>query len=197
MKVIGLTGNIGSGKSTVALLFKELGAEIIDADQVARDVVQQGKPALKEIAQLFGECILNSDGSLNRKHVAEIVFSSDEKREQLNSIIHPRIYDEILSSIESYSEKGADIVIVEAALILEKKGLLKLIEKLIVVSINEEEQKKRLKGRGDLSVEQINARIKSQLSNSEKIKHADYIIDNNGKLENTREQVRNIWSNLT
>lgn len=197
MKVIGLTGNIGSGKSTVSLLFKELGAEIIDADQVARDVVQQGKPALKEIAQLFGKGILNSDGSLNRKHVAEIVFSSDEKREQLNSIIHPAIFKRITDDLEEYKKAGADMVILEAALILEKKGLIKLIDNLVVVSIDKETQIKRLLKRGDLSVEQINARIKSQLSNSEKIKHADYIIDNNGKLENTREQVKNIWSNLT
>lgn len=197
MKVIGLTGNIGSGKSTVAGLFKELGAEIIDADQIARDVVRQGKPALKEIAELFGKDVLNSDGTLNRKYMADIVFSNDEKREQLNNIIHPKIYDKITGSIKNYSKKGAGIVIIEAALILEKKGLLKLIESLIVVSISRETQVKRLRSRGDLSAEQISARIKSQLSNSEKIKHADYIIDNNGKLENTREQVRQIWNNLT
>ena len=97
--------------------------------------------------------ILNPDGSLNRTLVAEIVFNSDEKRELLNSIIHPMIFNEINSTIEEYREKGTEIIILEAALILEKKGLIKLIDKLIVISIDEETQKKRLEGRGDLSRE--------------------------------------------
>lgn len=197
MKVIGLTGSIGSGKSTVSCFFEELGAIVIDADQVSRQVVEPGSPALKELTVAFGENILNPDGSLNRTLVAEIVFNSDEKRELLNSIIHPMIFNEINSTIEEYREKGTEIIILEAALILEKKGLIKLIDKLIVVSIDEETQKKRLEGRGDLSKEQINARINSQLTNNEKIKHADYIIDNNQDLVNTREQVRELWDKLT
>lgn len=197
MKVIGLTGSIGSGKSTVSGFFKKLGAIVIDADQVSRQVVEPGSPALKELTVAFGENILNPDGSLNRTLVAEIVFNSDEKRELLNSIIHPMIFNEINSTIGEYREKGTEIIILEAALILEKKGLIKLIDKLIVVSIDEETQKKRLEGRGDLSKEQINARINSQLTNNEKIKHADYIIDNNQDLVNTREQVRELWDKLT
>jgi len=197
MKVIGLTGSIGSGKSTVSCFFEELGAVVIDADQVSRQVVEPGSPALKELTVAFGENILNPDGSLNRTLVAEIVFNSDEKRELLNSIIHPMIFNEINSTIGEYREKGTEIIILEAALILEKKGLIKLIDKLIVVSIDEETQKKRLDGRGDLSKEQIDARINSQLTNNEKIKHADYIIDNNQDLVNTREQVRELWDKLT
>ena len=197
MKVIGLTGSIGSGKSTVSGFFEKLGAIVIDADQVSRQVVEPGSPALKELTVAFGENILNPDGSLNRTLVAEIVFNSDEKRELLNSIIHPMIFNEINSTIEEYREKGTEIIILEAALILEKKGLIKLIDKLIVVSIDEETQKKRLEGRGDLSKKQINARINSQLINNEKIKHADYIIDNNQDLVNTREQVRKLWDKLT
>ena len=197
MKVIGLTGSIGSGKSTVSCFFEELGAVVIDADQVSRQVVEPGSPALKELTVTFGENILNPDGSLNRTLVAEIVFNSDEKRELLNSIIHPMIFNEINSTIGEYREKGTEIIILEAALILEKKGLIKLIDKLIVVSIDEETQKKRLGGRGDLSKEQIDARINSQLTNNEKIKHADYIIDNNQDLVNTREQVRKLWDKLT
>ena len=95
MKVIGLTGSIGSGKSTVSCFFEELGAVVIDADQVSRQVVEPGTPALKELTLAFGENILNPDGSLNRTLVAEIVFNSDEKRELLNSIIHPMIFNEI------------------------------------------------------------------------------------------------------
>jgi len=197
MKVIGLTGSIGSGKSTVSCFFEKLGAKVIDADQVSRQVVEPGSPALKELTIAFGENILNPDGSLNRTLVAEIVFNSHKKRELLNNIIHPMIFNKINSTIEEYREKGTEIIILEAALILEKKGLIKLIDKLIVVSIDEETQKKRLEGRGDLSREQINARINSQLTNNEKIKHADYIIDNNQDLVNTREQVRELWDKLT
>jgi len=105
MKVIGLTGSIGSGKSTVSCFFEELGAVVIDADQVSRQVVEPGSPALKELTVAFGENILNPDGSLNRTLVAEIVFNSDEKRELLNSIIHPMIFNEINSTIEEYREK--------------------------------------------------------------------------------------------
>ena len=197
MKVIGLTGSIGSGKSTAAGFFRKLGARLIDADKIARKVVEPGEPALIKLTEAFGKKILRNDGTLNRKIVAEIVFSSGEKRKLLNSIIHPSIYDEIYRSIEDYRKEGADIVIVEAALLLEKKGLIELLDKLIVVSIDEETQKKRLIGRGDLTHEQIDARINSQLSNNEKVKHADYIIDNNGKLEETRKHVMEIWSKLT
>ena len=196
MKVIGLTGNIGSGKSSAAQIFRELGAEVIDADKVAREVVEPGKPALRDLTNALGENILNTDGSLNRELVADIVFNSDEKRELLNSIIHPAIFNRITDEIEEYKKAGTDMVILEAALILEKKGLIKLIDKLVVVSIDEETQTERLLNRGDLTREQITARINSQLSNEEKVKHADYIIDNNQDLENTREQVLGIWKEL-
>ena len=122
MKVIGLTGSIGSGKSTVALFFKELGARVIDADLVARQVVEPGNPVLNELKEAFGNSIIHNDGSLNRKLVAELVFNSDEKRELLNSILHPRIFDEINNTIENYREEGVEVVILEAALILRKKA---------------------------------------------------------------------------
>ena len=196
MKVIGLTGSIGSGKSTVAGLFKELGAEVIDADQVSRQVVEPGSKTLNQLTSEFGDQILNPDGSLNRAHVADIVFENDEKRQLLNSIIHPAIYNRILSLIEEYRDKGCELVVLEAALMLEKGGLLKLTDHLVVVSIDEETQLKRLVQRGGLTTEQMKARIKTQLGNDEKIKHADFVIDNSGNLENTRTQVSGIWNKI-
>ena len=196
MKVIGLTGSIGSGKSTVAGLFKELGAEVIDADQVSRQVVEPGSKTLNQLTSEFGDQILNPDGSLNRAHVADIVFESDEKRQLLNSIIHPAIYNKIVNLIEEYREKGCELVVLEAALMLEKGGLLKLTDHLVVVSIDEETQLKRLEQRGGLTTEQMKARIKTQLGNDEKIKHADFVIDNSGNLENTRTQVSGIWNKI-
>ena len=196
MKVIGLTGSIGSGKSTVAGLFKELGAEVIDADQVSRQVVEPGSETLSQLTSEFGHQILNPDGTLNRALVAEIVFGSDEKRQLLNSIIHPAIYNKIVNLIEEYRDKGCGLVVLEAALMLEKGGLLKLTDHLVVVSIDEETQLKRLEQRGGLTTEQMKARIKTQLANDEKIKHADFVIDNSGNLENTRTQVSGIWNKI-
>jgi dephospho-CoA kinase len=196
MKVIGLTGNIGSGKSTVADLFKELGAELIDADQVARNVVQPGTPALVELTSAFGEQILNTDKTLNRQVVADIVFNSEEKRGILNNIIHPRIYEEINKQIDEYRLEGAEFVFIEAALLVEKKGLINVIDNLIVVSIDKKIQAQRLIERGGINPEQIDARIDAQISNEEKTKLADYIIDNNHDLNKTREQVNKIWEKL-
>ena len=196
MKVIGLTGSIGSGKSTVAGLFKELGAEVIDADQVSRQVVEPGSETLIQLTSEFGDQILNPDGTLNRAHVADIVFESDEKRHLLNSIIHPAIYSRIVSLIDEYRDKGCELVVLEAALMLEKGGLIKLTDHLVVVSIDEETQLKRLEQRGELTTEQMKARIKTQLGNDEKIKHADFVIDNSGNLENTRTQVSGIWNKI-
>jgi len=196
MKVIGLTGNIGSGKSTVADLFKELGAELIDADQVARNVVQPGMPALVELTSAFGEQILNTDKTLNRQVVADIVFNSEEKRGILNNIIHPRIYEEINKQIDEYRLEGAQFVFIEAALLVEKKGLINVIDNLIVVSIDKKIQAQRLIERGGINPEQIDARIDAQISNEEKTKLADYIIDNNHDLNKTREQVNKIWEKL-
>ena len=197
MKIIGLTGNIGSGKSSVARMFRELGAEIIDADQIARDVVKHGTPALEELIYAFGEQILNQDRSLNRQAVGDIVFNDKEKRETLNSIIHPRIYEEINKRLRELEAKNTDVAIIEAALIVEKKGLINLIDKLVVVSVDKAVQTERLMKRDGLSPEDISARINSQMENEEKIKHADYVIDNNQDLALTERQVAEIWEKLT
>ena len=193
MKVIGLTGNIACGKSVVASMFQELGASIIDADQVARLVVEPGQPAWKEIVERFGEEVLNPDGTINRNQLGEIVFRDGEKREELNRITHPRIIGKIKELIEEHRNEGAGVVIVEAALIAEKGGMKPIISDLIVVMADEETQMKRLTQMVGLSREEALLRIKSQMSISEKVKHATYVIDNSANLEETREQVKKVW----
>lgn len=193
MKVIGLTGNIASGKSVVASMFRELGAVVIDADQVARLVVEPGQPAWKEIVERFGKEVLNPDGTINRSRLGEIVFRDEEKREELNRITHPRIIERIKEIIEKYRKEGAKIVIIEAALIVEKGGMKPIIDNLIVVTADEETQMRRLTQMVGLSQEDALLRIKSQMPTSEKIKHATYVIDNSGGLEETREQVKKVW----
>lgn len=193
MKIIGLTGNIACGKSVVAGMFRELGASVIDADQVARLVVEPGQPAWKEIVERFGEGVLNPDGTINRRRLGEIVFRDAEKREELNRITHPRIIEKIRELIEEHRKEGARVVIVEATLIVEKGGMKPIIGDLIVVTADEETQVMRLTQRVGLSREEALLRIKSQMPVSEKVKHATYVIDNSGDLEKTREQVKRVW----
>lgn len=196
MKVIGLTGNIGCGKSVVARMFEELGARVIDADRIARLVVEPGESAWKEIVQTFGEAILNSDGTINRGKLGEIVFNDKEKREALNRITHPRIVERIKEVIEDFRKENVEVVIVEAALIVEKVGMKPLINDLIVVTADEETQIRRLIERNALSREEALSRIKSQMPLSEKVKYATYVIDNSGTLDEMRKQVEEVWKRI-
>ena len=196
MKIIGLTGNIASGKTEVAKIFKELGAKIIDADKIAREVVEPGEPAWQEIVEEFGSDILNRDRSINRKKLGEIIFNDDRRREQLNRITHPRIMTKIKETIDHYKKENVRLVIIEAALIVERGGLLNVIDDLIVVSADAETQVERIMTRDGLHRDEALSRMKTQMQISEKTKHAAYIIDNSGSLEETRKQVQEIWTEM-
>jgi len=197
MKILGLTGNIACGKSTVAAIFKELGATLIDADKVARDIVGKDKPALGKIINHFGNEILNKDGTLNREKLGRKVFNDEKARQILNDITHPEIFKEINNLIEKYRSEGQKIVIIEAALIVEREKLIKIIDKLIVVSTSKDIQIKRLKDRDGFSKEQAILRINSQIPIEEKIKHADYVIHNDSDISNIKNQVETIWKDLS
>ncbi len=197
MKIIGLTGGIGSGKSTVAKIFSELGANVIDADEIAREIVEPGKFIWKRIVSEFGKEMLNDDQTLNRGLLAKVVFEDQDKRAKLNSIMHPRIQEEIISRIDKYrSDNEARTVIVEAALLVERKGLLKLFDKLIVVSVDEKSRISRIKKRDNLSSEEILSRIRSQISDDQKAKLADFVVDNTESIERTELQVKKIWETI-
>jgi dephospho-CoA kinase len=197
MKIIGLTGNIASGKTEVAKIFKELGAKVIDADKIAREVVEPGEAAWQEIVEEFGGNILNPDGSINRKKLGEIIFNDDKKREQLNQITHPRIMTKLKETIDNYKKENVKLVIIEAALIVERGGLLKVIDELIVVSTDAEAQVERIMTRDGLQRDEALSRMESQMPISEKTKHATHIIDNSGSLEETRKQVEEVWEKIT
>ena len=196
MKVIGLTGNIGSGKSTVAEMFRQLGAKKIDADSIARKIVEPGERAWKEIKDVFGDEVISSDQSIDRQKLGDIVFNDVSKRVLLDNITHPQIFDEINNLVNEYEKDHSNVVIIEAALIIEKGGLLDLIDKLILVVVDEDTQTKRIKLRDDIPSDQIQSRIKSQMQISEKKKYADYIIDNNGSVLKTRTQANKIWKEI-
>lgn len=193
----GITGNIGSGKSTVARMFEELGARTIDADEVARAVVEPGEPAWKEIVNEFGSDVLEAGGGINRKRLAEIVFSDEARRGRLNDITHPRIKERIKGQLSDYEKRGASVAMVEATLIVERGGLRSLIDGLIVVTADEETQIERLVREKGYTRDEAAARLGAQMPAGEKIKHGDYVIDNSGTLEDTRRRVEKVWEAIS
>jgi dephospho-CoA kinase len=196
-KIVGLTGGIASGKSTVAGILRELGAPIVDADQVAREIVEHGTPALAEIVARWGEGVLDGDGRLDRKALGDIVFGDDEQRKALNAITHPRIAMASQQKLAELAATGAPAIVYEAALIVEN-GLHTggWMDALIVVSVSPEVQRERLMRRDRLSAADADARLAAQLPLADKVAAADYVIDNSGSIEETRAQVEATWSQI-
>ena len=194
--LVGLTGGIGSGKSLAARFFKEEGAYIIDADKLSRDLVQPGKPALKEIVEFFGDFILELDGTLNREKLAKIIFQDINKKKALEVILHPKIIEK---EQEEYSIIRANdpsaIVIIDAALLIES-GNFKCVDKVIVVQSSEEQQVKRILSRSSLTYNQVLARIKNQMSLADKNKYADFILDNRLQPEDLMKNVVEVYKKL-
>ena len=193
MKVIGITGNIASGKSSAARMFEELGARIIDADEIARVVVEPGEPAWKEIVGEFGKGILEPGGAIDRKRLADLVFSDENRRKRLNEITHPRIMERIRGLVREYEKENTPVVMIEAALIADKDGLGGLMDALIVVTADEETEIGRLMERKGYSREEAVSRLRAQTPAEEKIKHGDYVIENSGTIEDTRARVKAVW----
>lgn len=192
--IIGLTGSIASGKSTVAKMLKEYGLPIVDADVVARVVVEPGTPTLAKIAEAFGQDVITENGEMDRAKVGSIIFNDESKRKVLNEIIHPAIRAEMLRQRDEHLANGAKTVIMDIPLLFESK-LQHFVEKILVVTVSEETQLKRLMERNNLSKEEAIARISSQLPLSEKEKGADAVIDNNGSIEETQKQLETILRN--
>ena len=193
---VGLTGSIGVGKSFVASVFTELGCHVLDADQTAREVVLPGTPGITALTKEFGEEILNSDGTLNRRQLGSIVFVDESQRQRLNHILHPFIIarqDEILSEWERQDPDG--IGIVDAALMIESGGY-KRFDKLIVVHCRPEVQLERLILRDHPSREEAQRRIDSQMPQEEKQKFADYLIDTSDGFELTKDQTVRVHEQL-
>jgi len=195
MIIVGLTGSVGTGKSTVTKFFKELGAYIIDWDELAREVVRPQLRAWKEIVEYFGKDFLNEDLTINRQKLAEVVFSDKEKVTKLNQIVHPEVFKEderITNEIKSLAPNA--LIIKDIPLLFELTRPI-YVDKIVVVSASEQTQLRRLKEKG-MSREDAKNRIKSQLPLEEKIKSADFVINNDGTLEETKRQVEEIYSLL-
>jgi len=195
MYIIGLTGGIASGKSTVSAILENLGAYIVDADAIARTVVMPNEPAWRDIVAHFGEDILFADGGINRVALGEKIFKDKEQRQCLENITHPYIKAQVEKRIAQAALSGVNVVVLDVPLLFEV-GWQKNVDAIWVVYVREEVQVSRLIARNHLTIEQAQERIASQMSLGEKVKRADVLIDNNFDIEYTKEQVWIAWKNL-
>ncbi len=194
--LVGLTGSIATGKSTVSRMFAHLGARVIDADLLAREVVMPGQPAYARIVEEFGRQVVQEDGSLDRKALGAVVFGDAAKRRRLEEITHPAIgarQQRILSVLDEEAFEG--VVIWDAALLFEGGGVAKM-DRVVVVYADPETERRRLMERDDLSDAGARARIGSQMPIAEKAKLAHHVIDNSGTREETERQVRAVYGAL-
>jgi len=191
VKLIGLTGGIASGKSTVATILKQLGATVINADELSREVVQPGNEAWKEIVGTFGADILQSDQTLDRKKLRTMVFNSPEARKKLEAIIHPKVRALAEERIRELAAAGRSIIVYEVPLLFE--GQLHLwLRPVILVASDINTQKQRLRDRDHLTDTEAQQHIDAQMSLDEKRKLADYVIENNGSLDDLEQQVKSV-----
>jgi len=196
MLVVGLTGGIASGKSTVSGYLCQRGAAIIDADRLAKELVQKNSPALQEIEACFGPDILDSNGELNRKGLAERIFNSGNEREKLNCILHPRIISQVQELIAEYKKEGkVPLIVVDAPLLLET-GMQHLVDEVWIVAVPQEIQVSRLMKRDRITREEAWARLNSQMPLTEKIRRADRIIDNSRTTDDTLAALDRLWAEV-
>jgi dephospho-CoA kinase len=200
MKVIGLTGGIASGKSTVSQFLKELGAVTIDADKVGHEAFKPNTETWREVVDAFGKEILNPDGEIDRQKLGKIVFGDSQALTRLNQIVHPRIYALVKARIEDYRRQGVGLVVLEAPLLFEvdRPSLLAdEVDEVWVTVAPEAVVLRRLKNKTGLSEPQSLARIRSQLTSEERLKHADVVIDTDCGLDELKARVEKLWRRLS
>lgn len=195
MLVVGLTGGICAGKSTVAAMFRRLGAVVIDADRVAHELQAPGQPVFEGIVSAFGRAIVGKDGLLDRRRLGAIVFADPRARARLEEILHPAIIEECERRIRQAEASGAAVCLLDAALLIES-GRQARFDKVILVEVSEGVQLNRLMARMGLSREGAMQRIRSQMPREERRCHASFVIENEGSLEETERQVKAVWKQL-
>jgi dephospho-CoA kinase len=194
-RLIGLTGGLASGKSTVGRMLRELGAEVLDADVIAREVVAPGQPALADIVREFGPEVLLSDGTLDRKALAAKVFSDPAARRTLNAITHPRVGAETARRMQEAQARGLAQLVYEVPLLVENQ-LHHGMDGVIVVTVPEAEQVRRAVERDGMTEAEARARLAAQARPEQRLAVADYVIDNTGSPDDTRRQVEAAWRDI-
>ena len=196
MQVIGLTGGIATGKSTVSAILKKAGAEIIDADRIAREVVKKGLPAYREIVENFGETVLLSNGEINRSILGDLIFNDPRKKQLLNRIVHPHVRRETNRQLKDMEKSSPDTIAVLDIPLLFEAEMHKDLSEVIVVYAPEHIQVKRLMKRDNISEADAVARVRSQMPIEEKKNRATIVIDNSGTMQDTRKQTLEIFKTL-
>ncbi len=195
MKIIGLTGGFGSGKSTVARFLAELGAVVIDADKVGHEAFETGTETWQEVVAAFGRGIIGTDGAVDRQKLGAIVFRNPEARARLNQIMHPRIHERVKARIAEYKKKGVEIVVVEAPLLLEV-GWKPMVDEVWTTSAPEKTVLRRLREQKGLSEAQSLARIRAQITDEKRTSQADVVIDTDCTLDELKGKVEALWRKL-
>lgn len=193
---IGLTGGIGSGKSTVSSILKERGIPIVDADIISRDVLKEYPQILKEVKSIFGEDFFDENGIFKRKEFGNFIFQSDDKRKRYESIIMPFIKGEIFNKINNLEEDYKDICVLDAPTLIEN-GLHKYMDINVLVWVDKQTQINRVKKRDDLTEEQITSRINSQMSLDKKKRYADFVLNNSNSLDETKKQLEEMLEQIS
>ena len=196
MLKVGLTGGIASGKSTVSEVFARLGAKVLDADKVSREVVLPGQPAWLKLQQAFGPEFFLPDGEVNRSKLRRLVFANPEERSKLNAIVHPEVMKEINRRFEHLMTSAQDAVVVVDVPLLLEVGVAHRFDRVIVVYVTKSVQIKRLRQRDGLSLEGARRALRTQMVLDKKVEQADYVIDNSGTRAETQAQVEKVWQEL-
>ncbi|HEY50572.1 MAG TPA: dephospho-CoA kinase [Dehalococcoidia bacterium] len=195
MKIIGLTGGYGSGKSTITRFLAELGAAVIDADKVGHEVFKPGTEAWREVVDTFGQGIISIDGTIDHRKLSRIVFRDPDARAKLNMIMHPRIYERVKDMIEEYRRSGVDVVVVEASLLLEA-GWKPMVDEVWVASAPQATVIRRMKEQKGILESESLARIQAQLTDEERTQQADVVIATDFPLDELKEEVTAQWHEL-
>ena len=196
MKTVGLIGGIGSGKSTVSQFLAEMGAVILDADKVGHEALNSDTDIRREVVAAFGKQVLAPNGDIDRRKLGEIVFKNFDSLSRLNQIMHPRMFEIVKAQLEDYQQQGVDVVILEAPILLEA-GWTSLVDEVWVTVVSEDTVLRRLEKRTGLSEEEVLARIHSQLSTEERVRHADVVINTDCDLDEVKTKVKELWKGLS